>query len=141
MRCTCYPTWLTGTTSELLGRSSAYKNGVTHAVSYLGHRIDGGGLVIHGISTAFRLGASHGLEKGSVIQDAVALHVALERSFNPQGDSRPSISSSIAALRRLLLQRGSTNTETGSWFDKAATVLFYLYLYLPRSLVLTDRCF
>ncbi|KIY53424.1 hypothetical protein FISHEDRAFT_33245 [Fistulina hepatica ATCC 64428] len=54
-----------------------------------------------GLSTAFRTSAPHKLADGAVIQDVVAMHVALSMS------AEESVSTQIAALRTLLLRGGS----------------------------------
>lgn len=53
---------------------------------------------LSGLSTAFATGAGHKLEKGAVVKDVAALHVRISH-ISPS----PSISTQIAALRRLLL--------------------------------------
>ncbi|KAH7106018.1 hypothetical protein BKA62DRAFT_348569 [Auriculariales sp. MPI-PUGE-AT-0066] len=76
----------------------AYRAGVTHAISAqtsaLGYEF------VRGISTVFSLGASHRLERNAVPKREVALHILIERGM-PQ-----SVSTRIAALRRLLLGHG-----------------------------------
>ncbi|TFK91320.1 composite domain of metallo-dependent hydrolase [Polyporus arcularius HHB13444] len=63
-----------------------------------------------GLNTAFSTGSKHKLEHGAVIQSAGAVHV----SVHPSG--KPSVSTQIAALRRLLLE--PISGELGFWFDK-----------------------
>lgn len=70
------------------------------------------GSFISGISVAISLGAAHRLEKGAVAQRVVALHVSIERGL------RESVSTRVAALRRLLLNWD----VSGEWFAKAAKV-------------------
>lgn len=71
-----------------------------------------------GLSTSFSLSSKHKLEQGAVVQDVVALHVSIGH-----GSSTPSISTKIAALRRLLLEPGTG--ESGKWFKKASLVRFH----------------
>ena len=54
--------------------------------------------LIAGVSTAFATGALHGLEDGALIQKDAALHVAVGHA-----GAAPSVSTQIAALRRMLL--------------------------------------
>ncbi|KAF5380447.1 hypothetical protein D9615_004475 [Tricholomella constricta] len=54
---------------------------------------------LSGLSTAFSTGAVHRLAHGAVVQDVTALHISV-------GSSSASISTQIAALRRLLLGGG-----------------------------------
>ncbi len=72
-----------------------------------------GGFLI-GLNTAFSTGSKHKLEHGALIQSAGAVHV----SVHPSG--KPSVSTQIAALRRLLLE--PTSGELGLWFDKIRKV-------------------
>ncbi|KAF9227423.1 carbohydrate esterase family 9 protein [Gyrodon lividus] len=93
---------------QFTGRDTllAYRAGVTSAItaptSY--------GLV-SGLSTAFSTGASHALQEGAVIQEIAALHINIGYSRS----GFPSVSTQIAALRRLLL--GSVSATP---FDLAA---------------------
>lgn len=86
----------------------AYHAGVTSAITPPTSE----GLVA-GISTAFSTGAAHALQEGAVIQDVAALHVNVGHSPSRS----PSVSSQIAALRRLLLDAAS-----GTPFDRVAKV-------------------
>ncbi|GLB37488.1 putative carbohydrate esterase family 9 protein [Lyophyllum shimeji] len=72
----------------------AYRAGVTTGI--VAPVSDG---FLSGLSTAFSTGAAHKLAKGAVVQEVAALHVAV-------GSSSASISTQIAALRRLLLGNG-----------------------------------
>lgn len=73
-----------------------------------------------GLGTFFSTGAAHKLEKGAVLQEVTALHVAV-RHFGT-----PSISTQIAALRRLLL--GPYEGDSGKWFEKVTQVRrFYFW--------------
>ncbi|KAG6832608.1 hypothetical protein H0H92_014444 [Tricholoma furcatifolium] len=83
----------------------AFRAGVTSAVTAPTHKN-----FYSGLATSFSLGAPHGLEAGAVIQEVTGIHVAV-RAF-----SKPSISSQIAALRRLLL--GKKDGASGYWFNK-----------------------
>ena len=69
----------------------------------------------------FRTGSSHAMEQGAIVQDVVALHVVLGRS-QPVAPGGVSVSTQIAALRRLLYGWESRDRETGYWFRKAAEV-------------------
>lgn len=75
----------------------AYRAGVTKAITAPTHYGFFGGL-----GTSFSLGAAHKLEFGAVLQETTALHVTV-RHFG----STPSISTQIAALRRMLLTAAS----------------------------------
>jgi len=87
----------------------AYRSGVTVGITAPSHSKFYGGL-----GTAFSLGAAHKLEKGAVVQEITAVHVSI-RHF-----SKPSVSTQVAALRRLLL--GPSEGEAGIWFDKVKSV-------------------
>ena len=67
-----------------------------------------------GLSAAFRLGAAHKLEEGAVVQGVTALHVSVSHS------GIPSVSTQIAALRKLLL--GHKKDESSYWYGKVAHV-------------------
>lgn len=72
----------------------AYRAGVTRAIATplgAGFR--------KGFGVAFSTGVAHRLENGSIIQDLTALHVGIG---HVGGSGAPSISTQIAALRRLL---------------------------------------
>jgi hypothetical protein len=56
---------------------------------------------ISGLSTAWSTGSEHKLAEGAVVQSVAALHVSLDMS-----SERPSVSTQIAVLRRLLLGEG-----------------------------------
>ena len=68
-----------------------------------------------GLSAAFSLGAPHRLARGALVQDASAVHCSLSH-----GDSAPSVSTKIGAMRRLLTQEVAG--EIGAWFRKVAEV-------------------
>lgn len=76
----------------------AYRAGVTKAITAPTHYGFFGGL-----GASFSLGAAHKLEFGAVLQETTALHVTV-RHFG----SKPSISTQIAALRRMLLAAASS---------------------------------
>lgn len=61
------------------------------------------------------------MEKGAIVQDVVALHVVLGRA-QPMAGGGVSVSTQMAALRRLLYGWESQDKETGHWFRKAAEV-------------------
>ncbi|KJA29867.1 hypothetical protein HYPSUDRAFT_126636 [Hypholoma sublateritium FD-334 SS-4] len=100
---------------------TAYRSGVTLAISSLARPIYLSGPdahIISGLSVVFRTGAAHSMQRGAVIQEVAALHVVMG---NPYPTSRGvSVSTQIAAIRRLLYGWESTETETGAWFKKAA---------------------
>ena len=62
------------------------------------------------------------MERGAVIQDIVSLHVVLGRADPVLQNSRTSVTTQIAALRRLLFGWEGEDKETGDWFRKAAEV-------------------
>lgn len=70
-----------------------------------------------GLGTSFSLGASTKLEQGAVIQEVTGVHVSVRYS------STPSVSSQIAALRRLLL--GPEEGASGYWFGKVKKVRLF----------------
>ncbi|TFK54416.1 composite domain of metallo-dependent hydrolase [Heliocybe sulcata] len=86
----------------------AYRSGVTTAIS--APRSTG---FLSGLSVAFSTGAGHKLEKGAVVQDVAAVHVSVGH-----GSAYPSVSTQVAALRRLL--KGEVGGEVGAWFGKVA---------------------
>ncbi|KAJ3516436.1 hypothetical protein NLJ89_g1119 [Agrocybe chaxingu] len=86
----------------------AYRAGVTVGVTAPTHKGFYGGL-----GTSFSLSAEHKLEQGAIVQEITAVHVSV-RHF-----SKPSVSTQIAALRRLLLE--PSEGEAGVWFDKIKT--------------------
>ncbi|KAF9450406.1 carbohydrate esterase family 9 protein [Macrolepiota fuliginosa MF-IS2] len=90
-----------GTRNALL----AYRSGITSAITAPSHKAFVGGL---GVS--FSLGALNKLEKNAMIQEITGLHVSIGHF------SRPSVSSQVAALRRLLL--GPAIGAMGSYFEK-----------------------
>lgn len=75
----------------------------------------GGAGFLAGLSTAFVSGAAHKLERGAVVQDVVALHVAI----GPYGI--PSVSTQVAALRHILISSGETG-ELYHWVGKVREV-------------------
>lgn len=105
----------------------AHRSGVTVATSSL-LRVDpyaNTNTVIAGLSTTFHLGATNALEREAIVKEITALHVYVGHSGPLQPLAGwPSISTQIAGLRRLLLGGESTHTETGRWFQQAATVNF-----------------
>ncbi|KAI0374295.1 composite domain of metallo-dependent hydrolase [Pilatotrama ljubarskyi] len=90
-----------GTRDALL----AYRSGVTTGV--VAPQSSG---FLAGLNTAFSTVARHKLEKGALVQEIGGLHV----SIHPVGT--PSVSTQIAALRRLLLEK--TSGELKHWIDK-----------------------
>ncbi|KAI8973081.1 carbohydrate esterase family 9 protein [Trametes punicea] len=83
-----------GTRDALL----AYRSGVTTAIT-----APGSSGFLAGLSAVFSTAGHHKLEEGALLQETSALHVAI----HPVGS--PSVSTQIAALRRLLL--GETKGE------------------------------
>ena len=70
----------------------AYRSGVTTAITApVGHGF------LRGTATAFRLGASHALSKGAIIQHETAVHISVSL------DQTVSVSTQISTLRSLLL--------------------------------------
>jgi hypothetical protein len=84
-----YPITLTKSLTRL-----AYRDGVTTAITAPS------GDFLLGFSTAFATGANNALEKNAIIQDEVALHVAVAR----QSTGGASVSTQIAALRHILFE-------------------------------------
>jgi hypothetical protein len=72
-----------------------------------------------GLSTAFSLGAGNKLERGALLEDVAALHVTVG-NFILTENGVPSISTQIAALRRLLSGQGTG--ELGRRFRDVAEV-------------------
>ncbi|PIL36090.1 hypothetical protein GSI_01750 [Ganoderma sinense ZZ0214-1] len=93
-----------GTRDALL----AYRAGVTVSVSSPSHQS-----WLSGLSTAFSLGSAHKLERGAIVNDIAAVHISLSH-----GDSTLSVSTKIAAMRRLLTKE--VGGEVGEWFKKVA---------------------
>ncbi|KAF9529384.1 carbohydrate esterase family 9 protein [Crepidotus variabilis] len=83
----------------------AYRVGVTSAVTA---PVSTG--FYGGLSVAFSTGASHKLEKGAIIQEVTAVHIALNRQ------NKYSVSTQFAALRRLL--QDPSEGEAGVWYKK-----------------------
>ena len=76
--------------------------------------------MISGLSTTFCTGSAHAMQAGAIIQEVVALHIVIGKSHPTL--RRVSVSTQIAALRRLLYGWESEERETGAWFNKAAQV-------------------
>ncbi|KAL7282640.1 hypothetical protein ACG7TL_004113 [Trametes sanguinea] len=109
---------LFGTRNALL----AHRAGVTYATtSFVKSPLFLRGKLIGGLSTTFRSGAPHALERTAIIKPVTALHVSIGRvppsSYVPHA---PSLSMQIATLRHLLLDGEDPRTPTGEWFKKAA---------------------
>ncbi|KAF8806405.1 carbohydrate esterase family 9 protein [Phlegmacium glaucopus] len=83
----------------------AYRAGVTMGVTYPSHQG-----FYSGLGTAFSLGVSHKLEQGAIIQKVTGVHISV-RHF-----SKLSISTQIAALRKLLLD--PQQNSAGNWFKR-----------------------
>ena len=99
--------------SDVLCFSLAYRAGVTKAVVAPVHYGFFGGF-----GTSFSTGAMHKLADGAVIQEVTALHFSIVHFA-----SRPSISTQIAVLRRLLLELpDDTLTDASKPFRDAVRV-------------------
>ena len=98
----------------------AYRSGVSTAVT---SPISGG--LLGGLGTHFSLGARHKLEDGAVLNDVTAVHVAVLHQ-----DGGPSVSTQIAALRRLLL--GPYTGERGASFEAIVKVCLRSSLKSPN---------
>ncbi|KAJ3975165.1 carbohydrate esterase family 9 protein [Lentinula raphanica] len=101
----------------------AYRFGVTIATSTLAkpHRLyENDDSFVWGLSTTFSTNAAHALEPQAIVQTETALHVRISRPrFDVRGPAT-SVSSQLAALRRLLYGWESRDTDTGVYFRKAA---------------------
>ncbi|KAK7032886.1 carbohydrate esterase family 9 protein [Favolaschia claudopus] len=87
-----------GTRDALL----AYRGGVATAVT-----APAGEGVFRGLSTFISLGSRNSLEKGALLQQIAAVHVAVSLQFES------SVSTQIATLRRLLLESSNDEQEFG----------------------------
>lgn len=110
----------------------AYRAGVTYATTAVSQsRLTGPQPVspIAGLSATFRTGSAHALAPNAVVKPITALHVIVSKPppFSWMGASPVSVSTQIAALRRLLLDGENERTETGQWFKKAAEVRILQY--------------
>ncbi|GLB37491.1 putative amidohydrolase family protein [Lyophyllum shimeji] len=83
----------------------AYRAGVTSGITAPTHKN-----FYSGLGVSFSTGAAHKLEAGAITQEVTGVHVAV-RHF-----SKPSVSTQIATLRRLLL--GPQDGASGYWFKK-----------------------
>ncbi|KJA29058.1 hypothetical protein HYPSUDRAFT_211640 [Hypholoma sublateritium FD-334 SS-4] len=88
----------------------AYRAGVTMGVTS-----PLGGSFLSGLGVFFNLGAGNKLDEGAVVQDVTAVHVSLHHSEI----GKPSVSTQIAVLRRLLLQ--PMDGDIGEWFGQVKT--------------------
>lgn len=80
------------------------------------------GSIISGLSTTFRTGAAHGMERGAIVQNVAALHVTLTRPrplSKHNKKTTASVTEEIAMLRRLLWGFEPKETQTGYWFSQA----------------------
>ncbi|KAM5544023.1 hypothetical protein V8D89_002640, partial [Ganoderma adspersum] len=89
--------------------ATAYRAGVTTGI--VSPQSNG---FLSGVSAAFSLAAPHKLAGGAIVQRAGAVHVAIHR-----GEAQ-SVSTQVAALRRLLLGSDlhGTEGELGAWFAR-----------------------
>ncbi|PCH40798.1 hypothetical protein WOLCODRAFT_24274 [Wolfiporia cocos MD-104 SS10] len=101
----------------------AHRAGVTYATSSLSkiNLFTGPSTIVAGLSVTFRTGSAHKLERGAVVKQVTAVHVVLSHAAPYSVVTTVSMSTQIAALRRLLLNGEPMETETGYWFKKAAT--------------------
>ena len=99
----------------------AHRAGVTVATVSLSSKDQtfGHASMILGLSTTFRTGGAHALQKGAVVQNVAALHVALGRPSPLDNYAAASVSEEIATLRRLLFGFEDKKTQTGKWFNDA----------------------
>lgn len=98
--------------------SLAYRAGVTSGITAPSHRGFLGGL-----SASFSTGVLHKLKNGAVIQAVNALHVSVGHF-----GKTPSVSTQIAALRRLLLYPDeSYESDTGRYFREVRAVCTFTY--------------
>ena len=86
---------------------------------------------LSGLSTAFSTGSLNKLEDGAVVQDVAAVHVSLSH-----GDS-PSVSTEIAALRRLLLAAAKGEGDVS--LQQLSSVGNHLLVSPDTSLMLGSR--
>ncbi|TFY54437.1 hypothetical protein EVJ58_g8865 [Rhodofomes roseus] len=107
-----------GTRNALL----THRSGVTYAASSLAKSstFARSPYTLAGLSVTFRTGSAHALESGAILKDITALHVVVSRTAPFSAESRVSVSTQIAALRRLLLDGEPDHTEIGYWFQKVA---------------------
>jgi hypothetical protein len=103
----------------------AYRSGVTLATTSFARPVYAGGSnshIISGLSATFRTGAGHAMQRGAIVQDVAALHVVMGKP-HPVSPG-VSVSTQMAALRRLLYGWETQDKETGHWFRKAAEVSY-----------------
>lgn len=79
---------------------------------------------VSGLSTTFRTGAAHALERGAIVQEVAALHITIGRPHPLEWTiwskkDGASVGEEIAAFRRLLFGFEDKDTMTGHWFKKA----------------------
>lgn len=118
MHCRLKVSHFTGCLSNQFYHRIAYRAGVTSAV--VSPKSSG---FLSGLGVAFSVGAAHGLESGAIQKPITALHVAITHA------SSVSISTQIAALRRLLLDKApgelgerakavvNVSEENSNWFS------------------------
>ncbi|KAF8207208.1 hypothetical protein K438DRAFT_1714110 [Mycena galopus ATCC 62051] len=94
-----------GTRDALL----AYRSGVASAIT-----APNGNGMFQGLSVSFSLGSRHKLEKGAILQDIAAIHVAISMNF------AISVSTQMATLRGLLLDGAPKNDEHEFAFQQAS---------------------
>jgi hypothetical protein len=107
----------------------AYRAGVTIATSSLAKPFYLSGSeahIISGLSATFRTGMAHAMQRGAIVQDVAALHVVMGKPNPTLG--QVSVSTQMAALRRLLYGWETQDKETGHWFKQAAEVRLHLYI-------------
>ncbi|KAF7332041.1 Carbohydrate esterase family 9 protein [Mycena kentingensis (nom. inval.)] len=90
----------------------AYHAGVTSGLATTG---DG----LATVSCTFSTGALHAMERGAIKQSSNALHISVQRS-DGHITGKLAVHNKIATIRRLLMGWENSETDTGSWFKKAA---------------------
>ncbi|THH28414.1 hypothetical protein EUX98_g5775 [Antrodiella citrinella] len=101
----------------------AHRAGVTYATSSpaKSNFLFGPESIISGLATTFRTGAAHALDTNAIVKDITALHIQIAHPAPYIAAMPPvSVSTQIAALRRLLLDAEDPKSDTGKYFKKAA---------------------
>lgn len=110
----------------------AYRAGVVIATSSMAKPFYLGGSeahIISGLSATFRTGSAHAMQRGAIVQDVAALHVVMGKPNPALGEM--SVSTQMAALRRLLYGWETQDKETGHWFRQAAEVRPHPFISFP----------
>ncbi|KAJ7180288.1 hypothetical protein C8R43DRAFT_396005 [Mycena crocata] len=111
---------------------TAFRAGVTSGTVSL-MKPCGARNIIAGVSTTFSTGSSHAMERGAIVQRFSAVHVVIRRADPFSKNSRSSVSTQIAGLRRLLYGWENQETETGIWFKKAAEGVVPLVIHVENA--------